>query len=401
MVTMNATVESDHPILVVEDDDATREAECLLLRGEGFPVAAARNGREALDHLRQGLRPRLILLDLMLPVVDGYAFRAEQLNDPALADIPVVVCSAVADPRHARSLRPAALLPKPVEFERLADTVRSLARVSKPGVLIVDDEPHARQLLELVLARDGFAVWSAGSGRAAVEFYRRHQARLGAVLLDVKMPGLDGPATLAALRQINPHVRAIFVSSDTGSYTPETLLDLGVEAILQKPFDLAEVCRVVGAALARRHAEQPGWVRLNIHTVAGLPLVLDPVVQAMERLGYSDKDTFAIRLALEEALVNAVKHGNRGDAGKQVRVSYRVTAEEVWAEVEDEGQGFDPSSVADPTSEAGMDRPCGRGLLLMRHYLSSVEYNQRGNVVRLCKRRSGANTDAGSRSESG
>jgi serine/threonine-protein kinase RsbW len=387
---MNATADSDHPILVVEDDDATREAECLLLLDEGFAVAAARNGREALDRLRQGLRPRLILLDLAMPVLDGYTFRAEQMRDPDLEAIPVVVCSAVADPRRAAPLRPAALLSKPIEFDRLAGAVRSLTGTERPGVLVVDDQPHVRQLLELVLAREGFAVWSAGTGKAAVEFCRRNRGLIGAVLLDVRMPGLDGPATLAALREINPHVRALFVSGgDTGPYTPEALLGMGAEAVLQKPFDLAEVCRAVGTALSRRQAEQPGSVRLTVHRTADLPLVIEPVVEAMERLGYPGKDVFGVRLALEEALVNAIRHGNNNDPSKQVRVSYRVTPQEVWALVEDQGQGFDPAAVADPTTEEGMERPGGRGLLLMRHYLSSVVYNQRGNAVTLSKRRSG------------
>jgi CheY-like chemotaxis protein/anti-sigma regulatory factor (Ser/Thr protein kinase) len=380
---------SAQPILVVEDDDATREAECLLLQGEGFPVRAARNGREALDQMRSGLRPQLILLDLAMPVLDGYTFRAEQMRDPELEDIPVVVCSAVADPQRADWLRPAALLAKPVEFERLAGTVRSLAGGVKPGVLVVDDEPHVRQLLELVLSRAGFSVWSAGGGRAAVEFYRQNQSLLGLVLLDVRMPGLDGPATLAALRQINPHIRALFVSGHTGEYTPESLLAMGAEAILHKPFDLAEVCRAVGRALARREPDRPGFVCLNIHALADLPLVLDPVVQAMKRLDYPEKDIFAVRLALTEALVNAVRHGNQGDPGKQVRIHYRITSEEVCAEVEDEGKGFDPAAVPDPTCPERLEQPGGRGLLLMRHYLSSVQYNQRGNVVLLRKQRSG------------
>jgi serine/threonine-protein kinase RsbW len=109
----------------------------------------------------------------------------------------------------------------------------------------------------------------------------------------------------------------------------------------------------------------------------------------MTRLGFPHLDLLAVRLALEEALVNAIRHGNQGDPGKQVRVRYRVTTEQVWAEVEDQGQGFDPAGVPDPTSPEGMVRTSGRGLHLMRHFLSSVEYNERGNAVTLCKRRSG------------
>jgi serine/threonine-protein kinase RsbW len=385
---MNTTVDSDRPILVVEDDDVTREVQCLLLQGAGFSVLAARNGREALDQMHSGLRPRLILLDLAMPVLDGYTFRAEQMRDPELEDIPVVVCSALADLQRAGWLRPAALLAKPVEFERLAGTVRSLTRAEKPGVLVVDDEPHVRQLLELVLARQGLPVWSAGGGRAAVEFYRHNQDRLGLVLLDVCMPGFDGPATLAALRQINPRVRALFISGHTGEYSPEALLGMGADAVLQKPFDLAEVCRVVSATLARREPERPGTVCLSIHTLIDLPLVLESVVQAMQRLNYPKQDIPAVRLALREALVNAVRHGNQGDPGKQVRVQYRITPEEVHVEVEDEGPGFDPAAVPDPTSAERLEKPGGGGLLLMRHYLSSVQYNERGNAVLLRKCRS-------------
>ena len=92
---------------------------------------------------------------------------------------------------------------------------------------------------------------------------------------------------------------------------------------------------------------------------------------------------------LEEALVNALRHGNKADPTRQVRVRYRVTAAGVWAEVEDEGPGFSPDAVPDPTSPERLEQPGGRGLALMRYYLSSVEYNDRGNVVTLCKWRSG------------
>jgi serine/threonine-protein kinase RsbW len=294
----------------------------------------------------------------------------------------------VADPHRTAPLRPAALLSKPIEFDRLAGAVRSLTGVQKPGVLVVDDEPHIRQLLELVLAREGFPVWSAGTGKAAIEFYHRNQGLIGVVLLDVRMAGLDGPQTLTALQRINPHVHAIFVSGDIGEYGPEALLGMGARAVLQKPFDHAELSRAVERALSGRQPEWGAAVCLNIHTTADLPLVLDPVAEAMTRLGFPNLDLFGVRLALEEALVNAIRHGNQGDPGKQVRVRYRVTADEVWAEVEDQGQGFDPAGVADPISPERLERPSGRGLLLMRHYLSSVEYNQRGNAVTLRKRRS-------------
>jgi len=112
-------------ILVVEDDAFTRETLTTLLAIEGFTVTGAANGQEALDQLRAGAAPDLILLDLMMPVKDGWQFRREQAEDPALASIPVVVVSAACDVgRKAASIGAAGFLQKPVEPRVLLAAVR-------------------------------------------------------------------------------------------------------------------------------------------------------------------------------------------------------------------------------------------------------------------------------------
>ena len=120
---------SDKLILVVEDDSTTRLAMKTLLEAAGYRVACAANGREALDHLRQAEPPFLILLDLAMPVMDGWQFRREQQEDPALAAIPVVVLSGEGDlPRAAASLGAAGYFPKPVEFGGLLEAIRVLGQ---------------------------------------------------------------------------------------------------------------------------------------------------------------------------------------------------------------------------------------------------------------------------------
>src|SRR5207249_2835949 len=96
-----------------------------------------------------------------------------------------------------------------------------------PAVLVVDDEQQVRRVLELALSREGLTVWSAPGGKEAVELYARHRERIGVVLLDVQMPEMDGPCTLGALLQLNPHVRAVFISGHTGKYDSEQLLAMG------------------------------------------------------------------------------------------------------------------------------------------------------------------------------
>jgi CheY-like chemotaxis protein len=110
-----------HTVLVVEDDHDTREAFAAVAESLGLLAATAVNGLDALDRLRSGLRPCLIVLDIAMPVMDGFAFRREQLADPSLADIPVAVMSGGgwATEVDARKLGLAVFLAKPVDPEQL------------------------------------------------------------------------------------------------------------------------------------------------------------------------------------------------------------------------------------------------------------------------------------------
>jgi CheY-like chemotaxis protein len=108
--------------------------------------------------------------------------------------------------------------------------------MTKPEILVVDDSPMVQLLLKTVLPRHGLAVCTASSGEEALRIYRSRGEAISLVLLDVEMPGLDGPHTLAALRQLNPAVRCCFMSADSGDYSTENLLALGGMAFLSKPF---------------------------------------------------------------------------------------------------------------------------------------------------------------------
>ncbi len=112
-------------VLIVDDDFALRDALCAALEGEGFAVAAVSNGQEALDYLRSGARPSLVLLDLMMPVMNGWEFRAQQRQDPQLADIPVIVLSAFARSGDEELRGIGQFLRKPFQLADLLAAVRS------------------------------------------------------------------------------------------------------------------------------------------------------------------------------------------------------------------------------------------------------------------------------------
>jgi serine/threonine-protein kinase RsbW len=134
-------------------------------------------------------------------------------------------------------------------------------------------------------------------------------------------------------------------------------------------------------------APQEAWRRKALQTFAEMQDVLTAVVDEMKAAGYPEKDRFGVRLALDEAIANAIKHGNRHDPGKRVWVRYRVTPDSLVAEVEDEGPGFKPEEVPDPLAEENLERSSGRGLFLMRSYMTWVRHNERGNCITLCKYR--------------
>ena len=116
-------------ILVVDDNDDVRDAMVVALRVAGYEAESAENGAVALARLRNdGLRPSLILLDLMMPEMDGLEFREQQLRDAALAAIPVVIVSAFGRQTAVRALGVADYLAKPIDFSRLLEIVAQYCR---------------------------------------------------------------------------------------------------------------------------------------------------------------------------------------------------------------------------------------------------------------------------------
>jgi serine/threonine-protein kinase RsbW len=105
------------------------------------------------------------------------------------------------------------------------------------------------------------------------------------------------------------------------------------------------------------------------------------------RRGYDPAASFAIRLALEEGINNGFRHGNKSDPEKTVKMRCRIDDDTVLIEIEDEGPGFDPATVPDPTDDENIEIPSGRGIMLIRAYMSEVDYVAPGNLLRMVYRK--------------
>jgi len=141
-----------------------------------------------------------------------------------------------------------------------------------------------------------------------------------------------------------------------------------------------------------RAANQPGseaWTRtVDLPSERGASkFIMEELLEQLGVFGWSPSDIFAIHLAAEEAIVNAIIHGNKLDPSKRVHVECLVSSDLARVEVADEGPGFDPASVPDCTLDERLEVPTGRGVMLMKNFMTRIEYNATGNRVLMEKKR--------------
>lgn len=116
--------------------------------------------------------------------------------------------------------------------------------------------------------------------------------------------------------------------------------------------------------------------------------VQERIVGMLEDRNFTTRDVFGVKLALEEAIVNAIKHGNQYAEDKSVRIQWEVNDEIVKIQIEDEGIGFKPEDIPDPTLIENLERPSGRGIMLMKSFMTFCEYQSEGRRVVLEKAKS-------------
>jgi CheY-like chemotaxis protein/two-component sensor histidine kinase len=228
-------------ILVVEDDPAIASLIAQHLGEAGYTVVVERTAEDALVSLA-GELPALIALDIDLPGMPGDELAGRLHADPRLRDIPVLVISAVDGTIGAHP--DVDTLSKPIDQGRLLATVSRMLHDAQPGrVLVIDDDADVRTLLESVLRRQGFDVELAGDGESGLLL--AETLRPGLILLDMRMPGMDGYAVLQALKS-SPVTTGIPVIAITGDPDGQTTararsLVLGAADFVAKPFDISRL----------------------------------------------------------------------------------------------------------------------------------------------------------------
>ena len=242
-------------VLVAEADRKLRDSYVEFLSRLGFEIHTAVDGLECLSKLRRFL-PDVLVLDLELLWGGGEGVLAIMRDDARLVRKRVILTSATASTHVLDRLAEPGLgaLKNPFPLSDLleCDAPGSSNPTRSPssstlcqGILVVDDEPSIRLLLDRHLQQNGFQVFTASNGDEALDRYCHHGDEIAVVLLDVQMPGLDGPRTLDRIRAHNAEIPVCFMTDEPGRFEPGDLIKQGARHLLQKPFSLDEVLRVV------------------------------------------------------------------------------------------------------------------------------------------------------------
>lgn len=271
-------------------------------------------------------------------------------------------------------------------------------------ILVAEDDPRIRTVIERFLQAAGHDVTACPDGAAALAAFDA-QGPFDVVLTDVNMPELDGDALLQALKARAPAVPVIVL---TARSEPELITELfkrDAFRFLNKPFGRDDLLAAVRAALHDAADRAPGeravvhdedgWIELTAPNRQEYLDRFQAFCEAIIASRLDEKAKSELKIAVQELGQNAIEWGNRLDTNRAIRLSYRLHPDRIAIRIADEGPGFDPGTVPDPTvdpikmieaREAKGKRPGGFGIHLARRVMDTVAFNETGNIVTMEKR---------------
>jgi DNA-binding response OmpR family regulator len=272
------------------------------------------------------------------------------------------------------------------------------------SVLVVDGESTMREFLEGVLASEGYRAVAAGDGPTALRQLGRGD--FDAVVLDMQLPGEDGYELLCRIRQERPAAAVVVTTGRPSEEAVIQCMSLGAVRFLIKPFSVDQFLRGLAGTLADRAAGASDprgitvsgglrdWVELTAPSRQEYLDRLENFVDALYDVRLNSAEKEDLKIAISEIAANAMEWGNRRDSKRRIKLSYCMFPEEIVFKVEDEGEGFDPGTVPDPSDnpvtqlmqrmEDGK-RVGGYGIYIVRKVMDKVVYSEKGNVVIMSK----------------
>ena len=271
-----------------------------------------------------------------------------------------------------------------------------------PRILVVDDDPAIRSLLEDVLALKKYDVLTADDGSTAIDVLQ--ESKVDLVITDLQMSGIDGMKLLEHIRNEFPEVLVIIITAYGTIDTTVSALKKGAYNFISKPIQIHEFLDMIEKVVEKINDIKYNYLvhhycdsKLNFVFPAKKEFiggVSKHIQRALDNMGYERnmQSRMVIPFAVEEAISNAIVHGCKENEVKKVSVKCHISNEKVTISVEDEGDGFNVKSIPDPMNIDQIDNKAGRGLLLLRCYMDDVSFNESGSCVTMVKYRKASTT---------
>lgn len=266
--------------------------------------------------------------------------------------------------------------------------------MEKRRILIVDNNDDLRASLEEVLRDLGHDVIATGDRNVALE--RDDLDEFDLIISDLTEDAESGVQLLSEIKRKRLMVPVVISSDEAQQPGVVKAFKMGAVNYLRHPYDKDELCNIVEKTLAYKlrfvddlkvlphvHEKIEFELPSDVSLMNG---VLHYLLERVAKLGVIKPERSNLFIALDEAFVNAVKHGNKSDHSKLVRITAELSAREARFTVEDEGDGFNLQDIPDPRDPENLFKSSGRGVLLIYNIMDEVEYNERGNRLTMVKR---------------
>jgi serine/threonine-protein kinase RsbW len=266
--------------------------------------------------------------------------------------------------------------------------------MDKRRILIVDDNDELRAVLEEALRELGHEVLAIGDRAEALA--REDLEDFDLIISDLTDDEDSGVQLLSEIKRKRLMVPVVVSSDEAQQPGVVKAFKMGAVNYLRTPYDKEELCSIVEKTLAYKlrfvddlkvlpyvHEKIEFELPSDVSLMNG---VLQYLIERVAKLGVIKPERSNLFIALDEAFVNAVKHGNKNDPTKLVRITAELSPQEARFTVEDEGEGFDVEQIPDPRDPDNLFKASGRGVLLIYNIMDKVEYNARGNRLTMIKR---------------
>ncbi len=261
-------------------------------------------------------------------------------------------------------------------------------------ILVVDDDEMICQLLRDILNRNNMDVVPAYNAKHALEELSRQ--KIDVVLTDVNMPGMNGIVLMEEIKKLSPDLPVIIMTGGGTEEIAVKALQRGALNFCRKPFNIPEISSVIKKGLeAKKLSDKQKEIMhfLVVNFCFDIPSdviyikgLIHYIYQGAKQLGFPENEfTMRVRVAIDEAIVNAIRHGNKFDKNKRVKIDVTISPDKLQVKIIDEGNGFDVSAIPDPKDPENLHNEGGRGVLLMGYYMDEIKYNDKGNEVVLTK----------------